>query len=318
MAGRLKPGVAVQGPLVILIFWRPREEPRPIEEIDMKKADITSDPVTRTTEASRRRLSYRSRTWTALFRMDSWPTLGGHVAMALLLVVTSSCQINAFTPEEDVQMGLQTYGKMLAEETVISSGSDVRMVNRIMDRLVDAARTEKPELVDLFQWEVQLLDNDQTVNAYCLPGGKMAVYTGILPVAQDETGLAVVMGHEIAHALERHGTEAVTRQMGISTLIEILAGNDYKALADLGHNLLSLRFGRGAELEADRSGLRYMARAGYDPREAANFWRRMSAGSGGGPPEWLSTHPTGEHRIEQIESLLPEAVELYETARGLR
>jgi predicted Zn-dependent protease len=240
------------------------------------------------------------------------------LAIVSALLVTQSCQINAFSPEEDVQMGLQTYDKVLSEERVITSGPDLRMVQQVMDRLVQAAAVEKPDLVALFQWEVKLLDNDATVNAFCLPGGKMAVYTGILPVAGGETGLAVVMGHEIAHALERHGTEAVTRQMGMGTLIEILAGEDYKALANLGQNLVSLRFGRGAELEADRCGLRYMARAGYDPHEATEFWRRMSSGGGDAPPEWLSTHPSDESRIQQLESLMPEAVELYEASRGLR
>ncbi len=275
----------------------------------------TTDRDTLANGTAGRRVSYRPRTGLG---SRTWKGLRRNLAIAAVLVVGSSCQMNAFSPEEDVQMGLQTYDQVLENERVITSGADVRMVNRVMDRLVQAAEAEKPDLVQLFQWEVRLLDNDQTVNAFCLPGGKMAVYTGILPVAGGETGLAVVMGHEIAHALERHGTEAVTRQMGISTVIEVLVGQDYQGLASLGANLMSLRFGRGAELEADRSGLRYMARAGYDPREAAAFWGRMSSGGGQAPPEWLSTHPSGESRIEQIESLLPEAMELYEASRGLR
>ncbi|MDF1838977.1 MAG: M48 family metallopeptidase [Planctomycetota bacterium] len=275
----------------------------------------TTDRVTQINEANGRRISYRPRTGLG---SRTWKGLRRNLGLAALLVVTTSCQLNAFSPQQDVEMGLQSYDQILENERVITSGSDVRMVNQIMDRLVAAAAAEKPELVDLFQWEVRLLDNDEMVNAFCLPGGKMAVYTGILPVAGGETGLAVVMGHEIAHALERHGTEAVTRQMGASTIIEILVGQDYQGLANLGANLVGLKFGRGAELEADRSGLRYMARAGYDPREAAAFWGRMSAGGGDAPPEWLSTHPSGDSRIEQIESLLPEAMELYEASRGLR
>ncbi|MEZ6021248.1 MAG: M48 family metallopeptidase [Planctomycetota bacterium] len=237
-----------------------------------------------------------------------------------LLLISPSCQalsnFNLFPPAQDVEMGLQAYDEVLANERVINSGAQVTMVREIMDRLVQAARVEKPDLVDLFQWEVKLLDNDGTVNAFCLPGGKMAVYTGILPVAETDAGLAVVMGHEIAHALERHGTEAVTRQMGISVVLQILSGGDPDQMSVLASNLLSLRFGRGAELEADASGLRYMARAGYDPREASAFWRRMAALGGGAPPEWLSTHPSNENRISQIEDLLPEALDLYEQAIG--
>ncbi|MFT4648932.1 MAG: putative Zn-dependent protease [Glaciecola sp.] len=282
----------------------------------MNGIDNTSDRTPLANESTGRHLSYLSR---AGLCSRSLAGLRRHLAIAAVLLVGTSCQINLYTPEEDVQMGIEYYGQILAEESIITSGPDVRMVNRIMDRLVEAAASEKPELVALFEWEVQLLDNDEMVNAFCLPGGKMAVYTGILPVAGGETGLAVVMGHEIAHALERHGTEAVSRETFTSGGIEILVGEDYRSMATMGANLLvGLPFGRDAELEADRSGLRYMARAGYDPREAAQFWTRMSSGGGDGSPEWLSTHPTGEHRIEQIESLLPEAMELYEASRGLR
>ena len=293
-------------------------KPRPFEEDNMNGIDNSTDGASQANETRARRLSYSARTRLGSTRGRTLQGIRRRLAVMAVLLVSTSCQFNSFTPEQDVEMGLVAYGEILEKETVIESGADVRMVNRIMDRLVQAAAVERPELVELFQWEVQLLDNDEMVNAFCLPGGKMAVYTGILAVAQDETGLAVVMGHEIAHALERHGTQAVSRQNGITSAIEILVDPNYQGLANAGGSLLGLKFGRGAELEADRSGLRYMARAGYDPREAANFWRRMSAGGGDGPPEWLSTHPTGDHRVEQIESLLPEAMELYEAARGLR
>lgn len=213
-------------------------------------------------------------------------------------------------------MGIQAYDEAIGGERVITSGPQAELVTEIMERLVAAARVESPELVDMFPWEVRLLDNDQVVNAFCLPGGKMAVYTGILPVAQSETGLAVVMGHEIAHALERHGTEAVSRQMGAGVILQILTGGEPGQMAQLAASLTNLSFGRRAELEADRSGLRYMARAGYNPQEAVAFWQRMAAGAGPSPPEWLSTHPSNSNRIEQIEELLPEAMELYRQSGG--
>jgi predicted Zn-dependent protease len=239
--------------------------------------------------------------------------------LASTLAVLTGCQsftnLNTFTPAQDVELGRQAYGEILAGEKLVTSGSDLQMVRRLADRLVAAAHEERPDLVELFEWEVQLIDSPEVVNAFALPGGKMAVYSGIIPVAQTEAGLAVVMGHEIAHATERHGTEAMTRQVGIGTLIAVVLGDaNAQQLANVVANLGQLKFGRDAELEADRMGLRYMARAGYDPREAAEFWRRMAALGGGAPPEWLSTHPSNENRIERIESLLPEAVQLYEAS----
>jgi predicted Zn-dependent protease len=200
-------------------------------------------------------------------------------------------------------LGAEAYPQLLAEERTIDSGADYDMVVRMTERLVQAAKAIDPEIANVFEWEVVLVRRDELVNAWCLPGGKMAVYTGILPVADDgsgdvETGLAVVMGHEIAHATLRHGTKAMTRQMGAA-------------------NLGSLTFGRDAELEADRRGLTYMATAGYDPRAAVSFWQRMNAASGGqAPPQWLSTHPSNENRIRQIESLLPEVIPIYEQSRS--
>ncbi len=237
-----------------------------------------------------------------------------------LAACLSSCSLlsnfNVLSVEQDVSMGLQAYEEAIGQERVISSGAQAQLVTDIMNRLVAAARVENPELVDMFPWEVRLLDNDQVVNAFCLPGGKMAVYTGILPIAQSETGLAVVMGHEIAHALERHGTEAVSRQMGAGLILQILTGGEPGQMAQLAANLTNLSFGRRAELEADRSGLRYMARAGYNPEEAVGFWQRMAEGAGPSPPEWLSTHPSNANRIEQIQELLPEAMELYRQSGG--
>lgn len=241
-------------------------------------------------------------------------------------------QLNLIPVSQDPVLGAQAYPELLAEETTIDSGDQYETVLRMTNRLVAAAKEVTPEVADLFEWEVRLVRRDDLVNAWCLPGGKMAVYTGILPVAADangdfETGLAVVMGHEIAHATLRHGTRAMTREMGAQTILSIVAfalggsedGGSAVALAagDLGVNFLNLSFGRDAELEADRRGLLYMAKAGYDPREAVGFWQRMRATSGGAEqPEWMSTHPSNENRIKQIEDLLPEVLPAYEQSQG--
>ncbi|QDV08831.1 TPR repeat-containing protein YfgC precursor [Planctomycetes bacterium Poly30] len=268
------------------------------------------------------------------FRAPAFPTLAG-VALALVgPAVLPSCgaisQLNLIPVSQDPVLGAEAYPQLLAEDQTIGSGAEYDMVVRMTDRLVLAAKELDPEIADLFEWEVVLVKRDDLVNAWCLPGGKMAVYTGILPVADDgtgnkETGLAVVMGHEIAHATLRHGTKAMTRQMGAQTIIALvgaaLGGGDGAQLAvmagSLAANLGSLTFGRDAELEADRRGLLYMATAGYDPRAAVAFWQRMQAASGGqAPPEWLSTHPSNENRIKQIQSLLPEAIPVYEQSRS--
>ncbi len=239
-------------------------------------------------------------------------------------------QFNLIPVEQDPVLGAEAYPQLLAEERTIDSGADYDMVVRMTERLVQAAKAIDPEIANVFDWEVVLVRRDELVNAWCLPGGKMAVYTGILPVADDgsgdaETGLAVVMGHEIAHATLRHGTRAMTRQMGAETILAMvgaaLGEGDSAALAmmagGLAANLGSLTFGRDAELEADRRGLTYMATAGYDPRAAVSFWQRMNAASGGqAPPQWLSTHPSNENRIRQIESLLPEVIPIYEQSRS--
>lgn len=233
---------------------------------------------------------------------------------------------NTFSVADDMELGRVAYHETLAESAVVSSGPQAEQVRRVTARLVEAALVDAPGFARDFAWEATLIDAPDTVNAFCLPGGKMAVYTGILPVAQSDAGLAVVMGHEIAHATLRHGTKAVSRQQvfagGIAALDLILRGSDRDpeyatAAAAVGTALVGLKFGRSAELEADRVGLITMARAGYDPREAVGFWQRMAAQSGGGQgPEFLSTHPSHGNRIEQIESLLPEALAIYQAGSG--
>lgn len=254
----------------------------------------------------------------------------GLLGAAALPSCNAISQLNLIPVSQDPVLGAEAYPQLLAEEQTINSGPEYNMVVSMTDRLVTAAKELDPDIANLFEWEVVLVRRDDLVNAWCLPGGKMAVYTGILPVADDgtgdkETGLAVVMGHEIAHATLRHGTKAMTRQMGAQTIIQLvglaLGGGDAAQLTTLvgglAANLGNLTFGRDAELEADRRGLTYMATAGYDPRAAVAFWQRMRAASGGqAPPEWLSTHPSNENRIKQIQDLLPEVIPIYEQSRS--
>ncbi len=223
--------------------------------------------------------------------------------------------------QQEVALGAQAYRQVLSESRTISSGPDYEMVKRCADRLTAVTGAAGKD----FQWAVSLVQSGQ-VNAFCLPGGKIVVYTGILPVAKTEAGLAVVMGHELAHATLHHGAERVLQQQTKNTL---LSGVSF-SLGDMDYNqrrqimgligsgadiAYILPFSRDHESEADSVGLRYMARAGYDPREAVTFWQRMSAQGGkGAPPQFLSTHPAHETRIERLKKELPKAMEIYQAA----
>lgn len=235
----------------------------------------------------------------------------------------TSCQalgnFNIYSLDEDVTLGAEAFQEVTGTEKLVTSGPQLEQVKRVTEHLVRSAEELHPEVASKFQWEVVLIDNPETVNAFCLPGGKMAVYTGILPVTQTDAGLAVVMGHEITHAIERHGTERLTRSGLLGTAIEILAQDeDQAAVANILANLgIGLPWSREDELQADLGGLFLLANAGYDPQEAPAFWERMSAMTGGGSSgleEYLSTHPSHERRIEQLRANLPEAMQLYESA----
>lgn len=224
--------------------------------------------------------------------------------------VTGTRSFNLFSPQEDVELGREAYGQILAGQRIVTSGPELRMVERVCKRLV--AVSDDPG----YEWEVTLIDDDSVVNAFALPGGKMAVYTGILPVCGSEAGLAVVMGHEIGHVVAQHGTQRMSRSMGAEAMLQFVNLGDYQGLAEAGYSLLvELPYGRGDESESDHIGLIYMARAGYDPREAPRFWQRMASGSGGGPPEFLSTHPSHETRVADLQELMPEALAVYQRSQ---
>ncbi len=251
-------------------------------------------------------------------------TMAALAIVALLAIgcatvpVMGSKSFNLIPESQELALGLDSYQQVLAGAELVTSGPDLEMVRRVGGRI--AAVSDRPD----FQWEFNLIRDDAMINAFCLPGGKVAVYTGILPVSQTEAGLATVMGHEIGHAIARHGGQRMTNElafqiggMGLSALLKEKSPATRNLLLSAygvgGQVGVMLPFSRSHESEADHIGLVYMAKAGYDPREALSFWQRMeAASSGGAPPEWLSTHPSHETRIENLEKLIPKALEYYQ------
>ncbi len=224
--------------------------------------------------------------------------------------------------QQEAALGFQTYRQVLAQARSIDSGPQFEMVRRVAGQLASATGAAGAE----YEWQVSLIDDEQ-INAFCLPGGKIVVYTGILPIAQNEAALATVMGHEMAHATSRHGAQRVLQQnlaqtamTGIAVSLSDMDYNKQRAvMGALGAGAqfgILMPFGRQHESEADEIGLMYMARAGYDPQESIRFWKRMDQASRSGPPEFLSTHPSHGTRVQQLEALMPKALEQYNRARG--
>lgn len=226
--------------------------------------------------------------------------------------ITGRHQLILISHEEEISLGEEAYKKTLKDSKLSQDQAAIAMMRRVGERI--AAAADRPD----YTWEFNLLDN-KTPNAFALPGGKVAVFTGILPITLDETGLAVVLGHEVAHALAHHGAErmstGVLTQIGAVGVAAVLGGDPQTARAvEAAFGLgVMLPFSRSHESEADHIGLHLMARAGYDPRQAVDFWKRMEqAAKGNKPPEFLSTHPSDEHRVKQIESWLPEVLPMYQ------
>jgi len=249
------------------------------------------------------------------------------VAMACNKVpVTGRSQMNLVAEPEMIAMAAVQYGEFLGRTPPLpDSDARVRMVRTVGRKLADAATQylqdhRASERVAGFTWDFNVV-NDNTVNAWCMPGGKVVVYTGILPITQDETGLAVVMGHEIAHAIAWHGNERMSQAIalqGAGMTLEVLTAQKPGVTRDIflqsvgvGSQLGMLAYSRKHETEADKMGLVFMALAGYDPREAPKFWQRMSQGGGQAPPELLSTHPSDETRMRDLEAYMDEALKYY-------
>ena len=214
---------------------------------------------------------------------------------------------------ELTQMALTQYRNTLSKSKVISNTNEAKQVKNVGQRIKSAAES------------YYNLIEDKQVNAWCMPGGKVAFYTGIMPICKTETGVAVVMGHEVAHALAGHGNErissAMLAQVG-GTLVSGAIRNNamasvFNQLYPIGAQVGLLAYGRKQELEADEMGLYLMAIAGYDPREAQPFWHRMEAASGGArQPEFLSTHPSPENRRKDMDKYMPKALEYYKASGG--
>ncbi|MGC4128167.1 MAG: M48 family metallopeptidase [Bergeyella sp.] len=266
--------------------------------------------------------------------MKLYKILGVGAVSALLF----ACTTNPITGRKSIQiannqelstMAVQQYKQTLTQSKVVTGTSQATSVKNVGLRIKNAAENYYKNIgrtSDLanYQWEFNLIDDAQ-VNAWCMPGGKVAVYTGILPVTKDDTGLAVVMGHEVSHALAGHGNERISQQMmaqyGGAILGSTISSAQWQQIFQqaypIGAQVALLKYGRNQELEADEMGLYLMAMAGYDPRQAQPFWQRMEAtSSGSGTPEFLSTHPSPENRCADIEKHLPKALEYYKAAGG--
>lgn len=253
------------------------------------------------------------------------------VGLFVFLILVSACSTNPFTGKQTIALvpnsqlfptAFQQYNQVLKESKVITGTSQSEMITRVGQRIAIAAErwltaNGYAGYLNDYKWEYKLID-DKTVNAWCMPGGKIVFYTGILPIAQSETGIAAIMGHEVAHALANHGQQRMSAdyiQQGVALAGNIAIQNDNDRAAfnqyyGIGSQVgVMLPFSRSHETEADKIGLILMAVAGYNPTEAAELWKRMKANSGGGaPPEILSTHPSNDSRIQEITSLVPMAV----------
>lgn len=229
----------------------------------------------------------------------------------------------AMTSEQEHALGFQSFREVISQSDVVTSGPEYELVTRVARRIV-------PVIGDAgagFEWQVALIRSEQA-NAFCLPGGKIAVYTGILPYTKDEAGLAAVMGHEVAHAIARHGSQRMLRTSLAQTVMagasmsfsDMDPGQRQMVIAALGAGAqygILLPFSREHEVEADAMGLVYMARAGYDPREAISFWERMEQSGGRQQPEFMSTHPSHATRIQRLQELMPRALEEYSRGAAL-
>ncbi|NGZ08689.1 MAG: M48 family peptidase [Nitrospira sp. LK70] len=237
---------------------------------------------------------------------------------------TARDQFIYISEEKEIEMGISAYHELLRKAPLSDDIEVNEMVNRVGQRI--AAVAKKPE----YQWEFAIIRDDRMINAFALPGGKVAVFTGILKITKNEDGLATVIGHEVAHALQRHGAERYSRsiletigQVGALAAGAAVGRPDAAIAAMSAYGVgVSLPFGRRQESEADYIGLKLMAQAGFDPREAVPFWERMSGcprqmidkvcfRSQHNIPEFLSTHPSDLSRINQIEAWLPEAMKYY-------
>lgn len=261
------------------------------------------------------------------------------LCVALIATLMVSCGTTSTVPitgrqrtlmvsdEQVLSLSNQQYGEYMKTAKPSTNATNTAMVKRVGQRLATAVETYLKNNglaaeVANYAWEFNLVQDTQ-VNAFCMPGGKIVVYEGILPVTQDETSLAIVLGHEVAHAVAKHSAEQMSTQIkqqyGAQALSMVLQGagastnltNIASTVFGLGAQGASAKYSRDHESEADHLGIIFAAMAGYDPQAAVAFWQRMSASTGGGSTSWLSTHPSDATRIKQIQGWMPEALKYY-------
>ena len=260
--------------------------------------------------------------------------------LALTVVILASCGTTSTVPitgrkqriavddQTILSLSQQQYQEYMRTAKPSTNAANTAMVKRVGQRIATAVETYLTQNgyaneVQNFKWEFNLVQ-DPNVNAFCMPGGKIVVYEGLLPVTQNEASLAVVLGHEVAHAVAKHSAEQITKQQHASTGTQILGGvlqavgvdagtaSIATAVAGQAASLMNLKYSRNNETEADHMGLVFAAMAGYDPRVAVSFWQRMASSGGSATPTWLSSHPSDAQRISDIQNkFLPEALKYY-------
>lgn len=243
------------------------------------------------------------------------------------VAVTGRQQLSLVSNSDIIPMADHQYDSVVKAANLSTNQQQTAMVKNVgvkIQKAVEQYMAQNNASSELagFQWEFNLIDDPKTVNAWCMPGGKVAFYTGIMPICQNEAGVAVVMGHEVAHAVANHARERMSQGMVANGLLGTLGAalgqnptltkNLFMQAVGVGAQVGMLKFSRQHESEADKIGLIFMAMAGYDPHEAPRFWERMSSQSGGAePPEWLSTHPSHGSRVSDLNEAIPEAMKYY-------
>lgn len=241
--------------------------------------------------------------------------------------VTKRRQFNLLPETTLIGMAATEYQGFVSKNPVApGTDANVVLVRKVGSKLQASinsylAKHKNLKRVAGYKWEFNVVNDSKTINAWCMPGGKVMVYTGILPVTKDEAGLAVVMGHEVAHAIARHGNERMSQQLsiqlgGMALSVAMSQRPEqtqqiFQQVYGVGASLGALAYSRKHETEADKIGLCFMAMAGYNPNEAVGFWERMAKATGQGPPQFLSTHPSNEQRIKDIKAFLPTAMKYY-------
>ncbi len=245
--------------------------------------------------------------------------------------LTNRTQITAIPTSEMLSLSNESYNQVVSESKLSSNTSYRQSVNRVGQRITKAVedyltQIGRKELLNGYKWEFNVIESEE-MNAWCMPGGKIAFYEGIMPVCEDDNGIAVVMAHEIAHAVAKHSNERMTHQLGLQmggmalsqALSEKKESTQQIAMAVFGIGSqvgIMLPYSRSHETEADELGLYFMAMAGYDPVEAPKFWERMLAAGKSSTPEFLSTHPDPENRIKHLNEIMPKALEYYHQTSG--